>query len=134
MCCYSFGYTPLQALYPAECISFENRAKGVALQTLLGGALALINTFAMPIALDAITYRSESPARGLVRCYADPRIAYIIFAVVDLVGVLVIWKWAVETKRLTLEDLDHVFSSANPKETSFQLARIAKERTRGQGE
>lgn len=36
--CYSFGYTPMQALYPAECIAYENRAKGIALQTWLGAA------------------------------------------------------------------------------------------------
>ena len=117
MCAFSFGYTPLQAVYPAEVISFENRAKGIALQTLLGGALNLINTFAMPIALAAITYRT-----------------YIIFAVVDVVGVVVIYIWAVETKRLTLEDLDHVFNSPNPKKTSFQVARVARERAKAQRE
>lgn len=25
---YSFAYTPLQALYPVECLSYETRAKG----------------------------------------------------------------------------------------------------------
>jgi hypothetical protein len=28
--CYSFGWTPLQALYPVEVLSFEMRAKGMA--------------------------------------------------------------------------------------------------------
>jgi hypothetical protein len=29
-CVYSFGWTPLQALYPVEVLSFEMRAKGMA--------------------------------------------------------------------------------------------------------
>lgn len=28
--CYSFGWTPIQALYPVEVLSFEMRAKGMA--------------------------------------------------------------------------------------------------------
>jgi Sugar (and other) transporter len=28
--CYSFGWTPMQALYPVEVLSFEMRAKGMA--------------------------------------------------------------------------------------------------------
>lgn len=31
---YSLGFTPLQALYPVEVLSFEMRAKGMAFQTL----------------------------------------------------------------------------------------------------
>lgn len=50
--------------------------------------------------------------------------------VVDVVGVILIYLFAVETKQLSLEDLDHVFNSANPKQTSFDLARAARERLR----
>lgn len=31
---YSFGWTPLQALYPVEVLSFEMRAKGMAFSTM----------------------------------------------------------------------------------------------------
>jgi hypothetical protein len=31
---YSFGWTPLQALYPVEVLSFEMRAKGMAFSSL----------------------------------------------------------------------------------------------------
>lgn len=31
---YSFGWTPLQALYPVEVLSFEMRAKGMAFSNL----------------------------------------------------------------------------------------------------
>jgi hypothetical protein len=48
--------------------------------------------------------------------------------VVDIVGIVVIYLFAVETKQLSLEDLDHVFNSAHPKQTSFDLAHAARER------
>ena len=32
--CYSFGWTPMQALYPVEVLSFEMRAKGMAFSNL----------------------------------------------------------------------------------------------------
>lgn len=32
--CYSFGWTPMQALYPVEVLSFEIRAKGMAFSNL----------------------------------------------------------------------------------------------------
>lgn len=32
--CYSFGWTPMQALYPVEVVSFEMRAKGMAFSSL----------------------------------------------------------------------------------------------------
>ena len=31
---YSFGWTPLQALYPVEVLSFEQRAKGMAFSNM----------------------------------------------------------------------------------------------------
>lgn len=56
---FSTGWTPLQALYPAEVLSYENRAKGLALQGLFTNAVSTINTFGMPPALAAIGYISE---------------------------------------------------------------------------
>lgn len=32
--CYSFGWTPLQALFPVEVLSYEMRAKGMAFSSL----------------------------------------------------------------------------------------------------
>lgn len=41
--CYSFGWTPMQALYPVEVISFEMRAKGMAFSSLF------VNTGRFPV-------------------------------------------------------------------------------------
>jgi hypothetical protein len=56
---FSFGWTPLQALYPAEVLRYENRAKGLALQGWCTSAFSLINTFGLPSALAALDWKSE---------------------------------------------------------------------------
>jgi MFS family permease len=51
---YSVGITPLQALYPVEVLSFEQRAKGMAFSSLCVNAAGLLNAYAWPIALKKI--------------------------------------------------------------------------------
>jgi len=108
---FSFGWTPLQGLYPAEVLAYENRAKGLALQGWCTSAASLINTFGMPIALRDIGY-----------------INYFIFFAWDVVGVIVIYLFVVETKQLSLEEINEVFDSRNPKARSFELAKDARSR------
>lgn len=57
---YSFGWTPLQALYPTECLPFEVRAKGLALVGWATNVVSLINTFGLPSALAKLGWKSES--------------------------------------------------------------------------
>jgi len=110
---FSFGFTPLQGLYPAEVLTFENRAKGLSLQAWVTSLCSLINTFGLPPALGAINFR-----------------LYFIFFAWDVLGFAVIWYFAVETKRLSLEEMDEVFTAKNPKKRSFELARAARERAK----
>lgn len=56
--------------------------------------------------------------------------AYLIFFAWDIVGIVVIYLVVVETKQLSLEDMDSVFEAPNPKQKSFDLARAARERTK----
>ncbi|WVW85157.1 hypothetical protein I302_107195 [Kwoniella bestiolae CBS 10118] len=117
MICYSAGFTPLQGLYVAEVLPYENRAKGIALQTWLGALCNIINTFALPVALQKIKWKT-----------------YIIFSAWDAVGFVIIFLFAVETKRLSLEDLDHIFEAKSPKKASFELARAANKRVKQEKE
>ena len=48
----------------------------------------------------------------------------------DLVGIVVVYLFVVETKRLSLEDLDYVFESRNPKRTSLAIREAANMRAR----
>lgn len=121
---YSIGFTPLQALYPVEVLSFEMRAKGMAFsQTSVAAGECFIqycprrsanietanmlNQFVWPVAMDKIGWHT-----------------YIIFTVWCGVQATVIWFWIPETKNRTLEELDEIFASKNPVKTSIQKKRL----------
>lgn len=46
--------------------------------------------------------------------------------VFDVIGITIMYFYVVETKQLSLEDLDEVFESKNPVKTSLALVRDAK--------
>jgi hypothetical protein len=48
-----------RGLYPAEVLTFENRAKGLSLQSWVTSLCSLINTFGLPPALGKLGYISE---------------------------------------------------------------------------
>jgi hypothetical protein len=56
--CYSVGWTPMQALYPVEVLSFEMRAKGMGFSSLFTSIGLLANQFGISVALDAITWKT----------------------------------------------------------------------------
>ncbi|KAJ4858034.1 sugar transporter domain-containing protein [Trichoderma breve] len=99
---FSIGITPLQSLYPMEVLSYEMRAKGSALSTLVISAAMLLNQFAWPVAIRNITWKT-----------------YIIFAVWNMVQAATIYFFIPETKNRTLEELDEVFEAANPVKVSL---------------
>jgi sugar porter (SP) family MFS transporter len=74
---YSFNLTPLQALYPVECISFEIRAKGMAFQSFFVNAAGLLNQFAWPIAIKQIEWKTY--IIFIVWCSIQGVIAYFFF-------------------------------------------------------
>lgn len=40
---YSFAYTPLQALYPVECLQTNSRAKGMSMYGVVVSAVSLFS-------------------------------------------------------------------------------------------
>ncbi len=54
---FSFTYTPLQGVIPAEALETTMRAKGLALSGIIVSAIGFINQFAGPIALRNIGYK-----------------------------------------------------------------------------
>lgn len=105
---YSLAYTPLQALYPSECLSYETRAKGMALYAFAVSCASFLNTYAGPIALGNITWRY-----------------YIVYVVWDLFEAAVIWWCAVETKGRTLEELNEIFEDPHPVRASLAKHTVA---------
>jgi hypothetical protein len=86
---YSFGWTPLTVLYPPEVLNFGIRSLGMGIYTFLVNGVGLMVTFAFPFALEAIGWKT-----------------YMIngaWDVLELVVVLVFW---VETRGRTLEEID----------------------------
>jgi hypothetical protein len=82
---FSVGFTPLQALYPVEVLSFEMRAKGMGFSGFAVAAAGLLNQFAWPISLDKIGWRT-----------------YIIFTIWCGIQAATIYFFIPETKNRTV--------------------------------
>ncbi|KAK9480265.1 general substrate transporter [Lipomyces japonicus] len=94
---FSFGWTPLQAMYIAECLRTETRVKGNGLAH-----------FFSQIAQVTVQYASGPVFQNIKYYY------YLVFVFWDLVEVCIINFCFVETKDRTLEELEEVFQSKNP--------------------
>ncbi|KFY96418.1 hypothetical protein V498_02700 [Pseudogymnoascus sp. VKM F-4517 (FW-2822)] len=105
---YSIGFTPLQALFPVEVLSFEMRAKGMAFSGLAVNMANLLNQFAWPIALEDIGWKT-----------------YIVFCIWCAVQATCVYFFIPETKNRTLEELDEIFSSPTPVKTSIEKKKVA---------
>jgi len=104
---YSIGFTPLQALYPVEVLSFEMRAKGMGFSGFAVAAAGMLNQFAWPVSMQKIGWKT-----------------YIIFTLWCAFQSVVIYFYIPETKNRTLEELDEIFNSKNPVKTSIQKKRL----------
>lgn len=104
--CYNFGMTPLQALYPVECLSYEQRGKGIAFVFAFVHAVAFINQFCFPISLQNIGWHT-----------------YIIFIGWDLIQATISYLFSVETKKWSLEEITEIFEDPNPVKASLRQAR-----------
>jgi predicted MFS family arabinose efflux permease len=111
--CFSFGWTPLQAMYPVECLSYETRAKGMATYSVMTNIALLVNQFGIGNAINVIGWHT-----------------YIILAGWNIVQALFIYFFAVETNKQTLEQLSEIFGAANPRKASTESRKIVvSERT-----
>ncbi|KAF4617666.1 hypothetical protein D9613_005871 [Agrocybe pediades] len=111
MVVFSFGWTPMQALYPAEVLSYQARAKGLAFLGIVSQVATLINTFGLPVALQKIGWK-----------------VYLIFLIWDVFELIVIYFFVVETKGLTLEEINEVFEDKSPRHYSDRLQRETRQR------
>jgi len=105
---YSLAYTPLQALYPAEVLDYNTRAKGMAMYALGTSCASFVNQYAGPIALQKITWRY-----------------YIVYVAWDLFECVVIWLCVVETQGRTLEELNEIFEDPHPVKASLRKRKVA---------
>ena len=107
---FSFAYTPLQQLYPVECLKFEQRAKGIAFASMATNAAALLNLFATPVALERIAWKTYYV--WVAACAAQAIYYYFVM---------------VETKGHTLEEMNYIFVQKNPRNASLVYNERAEE-------
>ncbi|KAF4635804.1 hypothetical protein G7Y89_g2287 [Cudoniella acicularis] len=88
---YSFGWTPLLYLYPPEVLSYPIRANGMGIFTFFLNGIALLCVFSFPFSLADIGWKT-----------------YMMNGSWDVLEVVFIWWYWVETKGRTLEEIDEV--------------------------
>ncbi|KAI0161230.1 lactose permease [Xylariaceae sp. FL1272] len=94
-------------VYPAEVVSNRMRAKAMGTYKITAGAAGFLNTFVGPIALSSIGYWF-----------------YVFFVFWDTFEFAFMYFFFVETKGLTLEELDVVFEADNPRKASIQAKKL----------
>ncbi|KAK0209675.1 general substrate transporter [Armillaria fumosa] len=105
---YSFTYTPLQALYCAEVLRQDIRAKGMGVHILISNVAGFINTFGNSVGLGRLGWKY-----------------YFVFVGWDLVASILWFLFCVETRGRTLEELEDVFNSAWPAMVSARKIKVA---------
>ncbi|GKT47671.1 lactose permease [Colletotrichum spaethianum] len=90
---WSFCWTPLQALYPAEILN----------NGFISGVASFINTYGTSVALKHIGWKT-----------------YTIFLVLHFVHLGLMYMYCVETKERTLEELEEIFNDPKPVKRSLQ--------------
>ncbi|KAF2735853.1 lactose permease [Polyplosphaeria fusca] len=104
---FAFAYTSMQPIYPAEVMSTDMRAKGMGTYKITGGCAGFVNTFAAPSALSNIGYWF-----------------YVFFVFWDCFEFAFMYFFFVETKGLTLEELDDIFEAKNPRKASTTVKKV----------
>ena len=103
----SFCITPLQALYPAEILSTDIRAKGIAADKFVGAIASFINLYLTPVALKNIQWK-----------------AYTIFLALHFAHWVMMYFVTVETKGRSLEEIEDIFNDPHPVKRAKQMAKV----------
>ncbi|KAH7412312.1 general substrate transporter [Phaeosphaeria sp. MPI-PUGE-AT-0046c] len=107
---YAWGITPLTVLYPPEVLSFDIRALGMGIYTLVTKLCGLFVAMVIPFGMQAISWK-----------------VYIINASIDILFVVfIVFVW-VETRGLTLEEVDKVFDGVKHSDVDIEMIEAAKE-------
>ncbi|GKT46095.1 lactose permease [Colletotrichum spaethianum] len=100
---FSLGWTAQQSMYIAETLSTSTRAKGTAVGNFASSAISLVLAY------------SSGPAFEKIGYYF-----YLVFVFWDILEAIFIYFFFPETNHRTLEELEEVFSAANPVKKSLE--------------
>lgn len=109
---FSWGFTPLQALYSVECLENRTRAKGSGLNFLFLNIAMVVNTYGIAVGIAAIQWR-----------------LYLVYIAWICVEIVCIYFFAVETAGKTLEELTEIFNAPNPKQESIKKTKVEIDET-----
>ncbi|MCJ1367520.1 hypothetical protein MMC16_006653 [Acarospora aff. strigata] len=104
---FAAGFTPLQALYPVECLRYESRAKGMGMYNFWVNIAGFYNTFVTGIAFTGAGWKY-----------------YFLFIFWDLFEFAFIYWFFVETKNRTLEELSEIFQDPKPVARSLRKTEV----------
>lgn len=85
---YNFSFTPLNCLYPSELFPMKTRASGTTFFKFWSCVCGLLGTFFLPVAMDNLGWKF-----------------YIINASYDIVFLVLVFVFWVETRGLSLEEI-----------------------------
>lgn len=104
---FGVGWTPLQALYPVECLRYESRAKGMGWYNFWVNIAGFYNTFVTGIAFSGAGWKY-----------------YFLFIFWDCFEFAFIYFLFVETKGRTLEELTEIFKGKNRVKRSIARTEV----------
>lgn len=124
---FSFCWMPLQTLYPAEILPNDIRARGFAFQELVNGLASFINTYATPVALQRIGWRTYTIFRKFMTdamCAHSVHHSNCKIVVFHFIYLGMLWWSIVETKGRSLEELEEIFLDPHPVKKSLEKYKI----------
>ncbi|ETS79836.1 hypothetical protein PFICI_07365 [Pestalotiopsis fici W106-1] len=104
---FAGGWTPLQVLYPAECLENRTRAKGSGMKFLFLNIANMTNTFGVAVGIGVIGWK-----------------LYLVFIGWLCLEIAVVFFFFVETAGKTLEELEVVFNAGNPVKKSLEKSHV----------
>ncbi|KAK6062517.1 lactose permease [Seiridium cupressi] len=104
---FAGGWTPLQSLYPTECLENRTRAKGAGMKFLFLNIANMTNTFGVAVGIDVIGWK-----------------LYLVYIGWLCLEIVVVYLFFVETAGKTLEELSVIFGAKNPVKTSLDKSEL----------
>jgi MFS family permease len=111
---FSAGWTPLQALYPVECLKYESRAKGMGMYNFFVNVAGFYNTFVTEIAFSKASWKY-----------------YFLFIFWDAFEFAFIYFFFIETKNRTLEEISTIFMAKRPVKKSLEKTHVLEQEGAG---
>ncbi|KAJ2995302.1 hypothetical protein HDV02_000905 [Globomyces sp. JEL0801] len=109
--CYSVVWTPLNALYPAEILSFKSRATGMAMLQFFINIVQIFNSFVLAKGLAAYKYKF-----------------FIFYIAFDAFAAAFVYKVFPETLGRTDDEIDEIFASGEVVKRSLDYQKSDSEK------